>query len=606
MINKWKLNNFKSIGNEQEFTFRPLTIFTGANSSGKSTVLQSILLITQTVQDPLSSRSIVFNGGIKKFGSYNDIVNERDIKKNITFGFELSDYNDIHQTEEPFWDFDFSSKIKCEFTIKSNKPKNVEDIHPFLDKTIVSYNEDNQFTISKRNKKALKNAISIFTKIQNKVDDSILQYSIKEKGHFLGWGYSSDVKGKNLGVSLQHFIPGSIYEYVNQKDLLKFWLNNLLDTSPRTNRYFAFSRNRHYELIQLEKVIAEEAINIAKEINEKRPDLSENSFISKFIESKDLKDFGNIFKRLNIDKNDKNIYITRLNNVIDLQPEQYILREVRPCFRDGIMKLNDQFQNKIKYLGPLREEPKALYPLANGLSSTDVGLKGENTAAVFENNKNKKISYVEPTDIVNIDCKPLRKQEDTLEVAIGKWLKYLGVANDIITDDKGKFGHDMKIITDKKNRQQDLTHVGVGVSQVLPILVMSLLAEEEDVLIMEQPELHLHPKVQTRLADFFITMNALGKQCLIETHSEYLINRLRYFVAIANDSKIADDTMIYFVEKDKQTGCSKYREVTINKYGVIEDWPDGFFDESERIASEILRAGMEKRRQEENDDYEEE
>ena len=101
-------------------------------------------------------------------------------------------------------------------------------------------------------------------------------------------------------------------------------------------------------------------------------------------------------------------------------------------------------------------------------------------------------------------------------------------------------------------------------------------------------------------------MNALKKQCLIETHSEYLINRLRYFVAIANDSKIADDTMIYFVEKDKQTGCSKYREVTINKYGVIEDWPDGFFDESERIASEILRAGMEKRRQEENDDYEEE
>lgn len=599
MINKWKLNNFKSIGNEQEFTFRPLTIFTGANSSGKSTVLQSILLITQTLQDPISSRSIVLNGGIKKFGSYNDIVNERDIKKNITFGFELSDYNDIQQTEEPFWDFDFAYKIKCEFTIASNKPKNVEeDLHPFLDKAIVSYNEDKKFTISKTKKSSLKKSNNILTKIQKKVDDSILQYSIKEYGHYQGWGYSSDVKGKNLGVSLQHFLPESVYEYVNQKDLLKNWLNKLLDGTQR---------NRHFELTLLEKVITDEAIRIAKEIYEKRPDLSErNSYISRFIESKELKDFGNIFKRLNIDNKDKKIYINRLNNVIDLQPEQYFLREVPPRFRDGIMKLNNLFQNKIKYLGPLREEPKALYPLANGLSSTDVGLKGENTAAVFENNKNKKISYVEPTDIVNIDCKPLRKQEDTLEVAIGKWLKYLGVANDIITDDKGKFGHDMKIITDKKNRQQDLTHVGVGVSQVLPILVMSLLAEEEDVLIMEQPELHLHPKVQTRLADFFITMNALKKQCLIETHSEYLINRLRYFVAIANDSKIADDTMIYFVEKDKQTGCSKYREVTINKYGVIEDWPDGFFDESERIASEILKAGMEKRRKEEYDDYEEE
>ena len=53
--------------------------------------------------------------------------------------------------------------------------------------------------------------------------------------------------------------------------------------------------------------------------------------------------------------------------------------------------------------------------------------------------------------------------------------------------------------------------------------------------------------------------------------------------------------MIYFVENDKQTGCSKYREVTINKYGVIEDWPDGFFDESQKQSEAILKAGMEKR-----------
>jgi predicted ATPase len=67
-------------------------------------------------------------------------------------------------------------------------------------------------------------------------------------------------------------------------------------------------------------------------------------------------------------------------------------------------------------------------------------------------------------------------------------------------------------------------------------------------------------------------------------------------VAKTDDDKIANDTMIYFVEKEE--GHSVYRSITINKYGVIDDWPKGFFDESEDIANMTLRAGMEKRKRE--------
>ena len=62
MIKEWKLDNFKSIDKEIDLEFRPLTLFTGANSSGKSTILQSILLVTQTLQSPIASRSIVLYG----------------------------------------------------------------------------------------------------------------------------------------------------------------------------------------------------------------------------------------------------------------------------------------------------------------------------------------------------------------------------------------------------------------------------------------------------------------------------------------------------------------------------------------------------------------
>ena len=137
--------------------------------------------------------------------------------------------------------------------------------------------------------------------------------------------------------------------------------------------------------------------------------------------------------------------------------------------------------------------------------------------------------------------------------------------------------------------------MGVGVSQVLPILVMCLLADTDSILVFEQPELHLHPKVQTLLGDFFLSMALSNKQCIVETHSEYFIDRLRFRIAAALPGKELNSlTKIYFVEKPSQT--SAFREVMINEYGAISDWPEGFFDQSQQQAEEILRAAAMKRK----------
>ena len=170
------------------------------------------------------------------------------------------------------------------------------------------------------------------------------------------------------------------------------------------------------------------------------------------------------------------------------------------------------------------------------------------------------------------------------------------MVSDVETVDRGRLGHELRVATPGERTLHDLTHVGVGVSQVLPILVLSLLAEPGSTLIFEQPELHLHPRVQTRLADFFVSMTRLQKQCIVETHSEYLINRLRYQAAIGEDSYIPDHVLLYFVEKND--GQSTFRPIRINRFGVIEDWPRGFFDESQDLAAAILRASMEKRQRE--------
>src|SRR5260370_35534166 len=80
---------------------------------------------------------------------------------------------------------------------------------------------------------------------------------------------------------------------------------------------------------------------------------------------------------------------------------------------------------------------------------------------------------------------------------------------------------------------------------------------------------------------------------LFRSHSEYLVNRLRFRAAAAETTEIANRMKMYFVEK--QGDSSTFRPVVVNEYGAIGDWPEGFFDQSQNEAEEILRAATRKR-----------
>jgi predicted ATPase len=261
--------------------------------------------------------------------------------------------------------------------------------------------------------------------------------------------------------------------------------------------------------------------------------------------------------------------------------------------RDAVDYIDSYFSAKVKYLGPLRDDPKPLYPITNNSSPFDIGIKGEFTASVMDIFKNNKVDFISPKHFS--DAKITKEIESvSLEIAVSEWLRYLDIAHSTSSKDLGKLGHELKVTLSPQGQGQDLTHVGVGVSQVLPILVMCLISKEDDLLILEQPELHLHPKVQTRLADFFLSVMLTGKQCIIETHSEYLINRIRYRAATEREgNKVTDNLRIYFTNKvDNKT---VFNNVTVNEYGAILDWPDGFFDQSQREAEEILREALRKK-----------
>ena len=598
MIKEWKLNNFKSIDMEKDLEFRPLTIFTGANSSGKSTILQSILLVTQTLQSPIASRSILLNGWFKKFGTYSDIVNRRDDKKNIKFGFTLS--NEGASERDMMYRFRYNEEVKsvnCEFELSSDGKE--ECLQPVLLYTRLVTNTKNEkqetkdiLDIKKSGERSPEE-ITVIEKCKATYQLSDFEYAISSKNKLRLGFYGPDYADwKLLGAGLFHFLPNYAIVYTKYRDQLKRGLNNCLMLGKDLYQ----SERDKAKIISL---VQDKVLEIVDEIYERKKYNEDGRFErvrESITKSMSFPKLIQVFRYVTLDVAEKQKYVDSIVAQLDAIQEEYVTERLPLYFFTGVDFVRDFFNEKIKYLGPLREEPRSLYPLESNGNTFDLGLKGENTAAVFENNKTRKINYISPSFFEDGKLGKLTTEEGTLSDAINAWLVYLGVANKMSTNDKGKMGHELKITTDIRDMEQDLTHVGVGVSQILPILVMCFLAGKGDSIILEQPELHLHPKVQTRLADFFVSMNALGKQCILETHSEYLINRLRYLVAKSENERVAEETMIYFVEKED--GHSIYRDITINKYGVIDDWPKGFFDEAEDLATIIMKAGMEKRKNE--------
>ncbi len=134
-----------------------------------------------------------------------------------------------------------------------------------------------------------------------------------------------------------------------------------------------------------------------------------------------------------------------------------------------------------------------------------------------------------------------------------------------------------------------LTDVGIGVSQVLPVVVECFSVPPGSIVIFEQPELHLHPQMQADLADVFIDAiraREKGKprdiQFIIESHSEHFLRRLQR--RIAEDPSLQQKTAMYFVDVFK--GRSRLQPLEVDPYGNILNWPEAFFgDEMEDLVA---------------------
>jgi predicted ATPase len=620
MITKWSVSNFKSIAKETPLDLAPLTIFAGPNSSGKSTILQSLLLISQTLAHKVGSRSVVLNGTLTRLGQFDDLKSNGSESDQITIGWEC------HPTEvvPPSMGFprsvtaygrrtDSIKEIACKLSFDTNPgspDRELYQLQPQLflfTMSLLARAEDNtdrryELTVSRSPAGSAKVASFDVGEPESEDVRAGMEYDIVLDDGSLEELREAFKTAEPVGCVLRHFLPDRVAIRVNIAQEVARWIQMaLFEDVPRF---------RGFPFLDRELMIPRALLDqLQSKLGEKFAVLFEKQTVLKITgDGMPIREWTDRRRKLPMERRRElrqvlsewgNLHDTIVKVLMRGRKEEEAEYQLLPYpppahLASASSYLNKQFSNSVKYLGPLRDEPKPLYPLAAHADPTDVGLKGEMTAAVLNLHRERKISYIPSSAFGKTPFEPTPVAR-SLEVAVADWLKYLGVAETAHTTDRGKLGHEMKVSLTEGGPDHDLTHVGVGVSQVLPILVMSLLAEKDTTLIFEQPELHLHPMVQTRLGDFFLSIVLTGKQCLIETHSEYLVNRLRNRAAAEeNTNRVTENLKMYFVEK--KDGSSNFREVKVNEYGAILDWPDGFFDQSQFEAESILRAAAAKRK----------
>ncbi|MAS35009.1 MAG: hypothetical protein CL610_13450 [Anaerolineaceae bacterium] len=239
------------------------------------------------------------------------------------------------------------------------------------------------------------------------------------------------------------------------------------------------------------------------------------------------------------------------------------------------LEYNEAFEyilEKLLYLGPLRQPPARIY-LWSGSMPHIIESDGENTIAALIASE--------------------RQDEDLLRY-VSKWLTDMGLINELTIDatDQARRFYEPKVKIGQTI--SSLFDVGFGVSQILPIVTMLYFAPFGSIILLEQPELHLHPNAQAVLADLMLEVAEKRRlQLIVESHSEHLLRRLQRRIAETENAFASPENIkMYFCQIED--GESKAEEVIVDEYGQIKNWPANFFGDITGDLEAMTRAALHK------------
>lgn len=475
---KFTIRNFKAIENLRDFKLKPINVLSGENSGGKTSFIQFLLLIKQSLESNGLDTPLILNKPYALLGKFKDILHNQG-SFGFKFVFEKSEFSRI-----------------LIFHMNRLFKRVPEEIHVDVD----------------------------FVYSTNKI--YIQNFSL----NYL-------IDGKDTWVSLER-IRGKKYKISLNNNL--FLRDNFLEQSKTSSS----------------KINQNEEVNSYWEGNVKFEKFFPTSFEI---------------------KNEENVRET-----IDFSP---LVNQVRFMF----IKMFEQ----ISYIGPLREEPHTYY-FNNDDSDLKIGNKGEHAAYILARYATDEVTHAKINRFNDDEGISYTSDKESLEEAVNYWVcKIFDMAQKIkVNEYRNGTIYEVEI-TNKLGRKTAITQVGFGLSQILPIVVEGLRLKSGSILILEQPEIHLHPKVQSLLFDFLYSLTLCGKRVIVETHSDHLITRLRRRVAEDIDNELSSKINLLFFESVPK---NENVLLDLSNLGNLTYWPVGFFDQHEKDLRAIVKAQNRKRK----------
>lgn len=344
--------------------------------------------------------------------------------------------------------------------------------------------------------------------------------------------------------------------------------------------YYIFSFEKFEEKagrILLKKIIYNGPFEFTEIIESKETKNDKNEEISERIYAKEWK-FDNV--KIVIARKPRTDYFTLKfkepaeikNKKIDIRIGQFHkITQVRhgPLipfhFFDLPEKVIDFFDN-LHHIGPLREEPQRVYT-ATGIIPVEVGRTGKRS----------------------IDAIITKPEKIKL---IRQWLDKFNISSEINIEELKKGSNIYRIILKDVHTgiNVNLADAGFGVSQVLPIIVEFLISPSNATILIEQPEIHLHPKAQAIMGELLAdVVKGNKRKLIIETHSDLILSRVCTMIA---QKKInLNNVAIYYF--DPRINGTKILKIGINKNGQYEKFPEGFFEERYEEAMKRVKINKE-------------
>ena len=618
---KFIISNFRSWEGENQIDLSSINLLLGPNSCGKSSIIHALALLKQS---ELSHRLVPKANQID-LGSIADQVNAtaknpkyRTSEDRIGFGLTFS----ISPAE-----LLKISNLSGSRYAHPHRPSSKSDESPrLLDHAKIASAELDRVTYHESY-----DDLGRLTEIILKSDNyEIINLMLETKGqtcHLVArvtdnqefWELFHDFGQKNTKVDiarlelLQSRLKNLDERLRHNRSQIQPLRDGKQDSKKNRDKFISLQRERDF--IIDERVLVNEEINTFNSIpgknkREKCEFLAKNLSFRLKVRTSELEDYSIVeritqFAMYRTMRGKQTNSINRVaGNAADLSKEQMITHTLSLLAQNALIFITPfslldlartRFQHMIssvERIGPHRERPDRVTFVNPNDKNTFVGSKGENVLSI--------INQITSRQLKDLNI----------------WLGLLDIPYKVKTRFNKKFNISQLILTNESLNEVSLADVGYGIGQVLPIVLTSML-RTNTIIAIEQPELHLHPKMQANLADLFIkSSKENGNMFILETHSEHIVLRLKrrqietqnentnvfdqeftkfmsqhnrrpsrrsnvlWEFQIPTWSSVRDSVILSVIELPKKSVKSKLTRVSISNDGNFDTiWPGDFFPE---------------------------